>query len=604
MKLKVGAILGQMGLVFALLLFIFVSVFSFQTLKTLSSSLNQVHLAQHTLDSMIEFHADFLLSPDFGKVSEGAKVINNAKHNIEQLKALPDFNQTFEENYKQALIDIDSYADKFERLTLLIQVIGFDENQGLRGQFRNAAHRLQDHSALQNNDKLTIAILELRRREKDFLLRKTQKYLLLHKQELVNVASLITQPTDNPSVSGQAYLTEYKQAFSKLVAASKEIGLTPEQGLVAEIRDLDKTLFANVASISERLSSNILKTSSDSLIYVSIVMFLLLLISVGFIQWLLKRTYKGLMTLSKQIHHIVKTEDYSNRLDTSNENEFDLLNKDLNKLIAHFETTLDNLSSTTNKLVESEKMAFVGNMVSGVAHELNTPLGIILTSESYVRTKLEQLQKSFEQGQLQKSELKSSFQNAIESLQLIESNLERTATLIDTFKSVSSQHNYDELTEFKLSDLLEAIKLAVAREISKSKCTLTININGVDMVRSYYSAFTQILNILLINAFRHGQTNDRQLEIECNINVIGNDLIVEVSDNGPGIAFDALTRVFEPFYTTKRNNGGTGLGLSVFYSVVTNTFQGEVSAQNKPQGCTFTCSLPINDSSLILILDD
>lgn len=380
-----------------------------------------------------------------------------------------------------------------------------------------------------------------------------------------------------------------------------KIGLTPDQGLVAEFRVQENQIKDAVNLVSETISKHIIESNKSVMILSSLFILFTLIMSALLNQRILNHIYRALMNLSNQIHLIVKTQDYSTQIKYKGLGEFDNLTTDLNELIQHFQQTLENLSNTKDKLIETEKMAFVGQMVTGVAHEINTPLGIIVTSESFLRENIKQIESQLEQGTLQKSSLERMVKTAHESLKLIESNLLRTSNLIASFKQVSAQNNYHEVTELNMKDLVSAINISLSREIDKNNAKITFNVNQDLVIRSYYGAFTQMLSIMIVNALRHANPITPPLEIVCDISASPIALVICVTDNGQGITADILPKIFEPFFTTRRNKGGTGLGLSVLYSIVNQTFNGQIKVENLKPGCQFICTMPLNEQTLKVI---
>jgi len=163
--------------------------------------------------------------------------------------------------------------------------------------------------------------------------------------------------------------------------------------------------------------------------------------------WLLyvnNHIYKGLMSLSTTMQRITGKSDFSIRFVLSDDDEFSQLSGELNELLEHFELVLEKLSDAKDRMIESEKMASLVGMVSGVAHELNTPLGVAITCESLLKDRIVSLRQDFDNGSLKKSSLERMICDAEQSISLMETNLLKTEALITQFKEITAFQNYDE----------------------------------------------------------------------------------------------------------------------------------------------------------------
>lgn len=263
--------------------------------------------------------------------------------------------------------------------------------------------------------------------------------------------------------------------------------------------------------------------------------------------------------------------------------------------------TLDQLRNTQSQLVESEKMAALGNLVAGVAHEINTPIGIGLTAASYLQ----------DQAQAQERQLTSATPApaqrfvgiALESSALITQNLQRAAQLVNAFKQVSADQSSEQLRSFQLHDYLDEILLSMAPRLKQSQTQITIHCPGDLTLYSYPGALYQILVNLIQNSLIHGFDDQPggklQLQVWLDHNP-GTDprVILDYRDNGSGIPDAIRNRVFEPFFTTRRHAGSTGLGLHIAYNLCTQRLGGTLRCQapGAPdyQGAHFVLSLPLS----------
>lgn len=260
------------------------------------------------------------------------------------------------------------------------------------------------------------------------------------------------------------------------------------------------------------------------------------------------------------------------------------------------EITLENLRNAQQKLVEHGKMAALGNLVAGVAHEVNTPLGICVTAISQLKSEIESVHTSLSNNSLTKTYLSSFIDNSDEAMRLIESNLQRASELIQSFKQVSSDNVYDQGRDINLKQYMEQILLNLKPVFKESKITVKLNCSPDLLIFTYPSILFQIMTILVINSSVHAfddNNSDSPREITITISTENDNVKIHYADNGKGIPKDNLKKVFDPFFTTKRSQGSTGLGLSIAYNLVTQKLNGHISVESEPgKGSSFYIFFP------------
>ncbi len=257
---------------------------------------------------------------------------------------------------------------------------------------------------------------------------------------------------------------------------------------------------------------------------------------------------------------------------------------------------LDNLKATQTQLIEYEKMAALGNLVAGVAHEVNTPLGIAITSGSHCQSEVRTLQQRYESGKLEERYFKEAIETLTEGLELQRRNLERAAQLVHDFKRTAADQTVMERERFNLADYLDASLSALRPMIRKQGIELTLELNCDLSIDSYPGALAQIMTNLITNACRHafpdGATSPKRITIRCR-SCDAQQVEISLADNGIGMDETTLQRAFEPFFTTARNKGGTGLGLSIIYNLATHKLKGSLTLESAPnQGSRFTLRIP------------
>ncbi|BFT29950.1 GAF domain-containing sensor histidine kinase [Alteromonas sp. D210916BOD_24] len=286
--------------------------------------------------------------------------------------------------------------------------------------------------------------------------------------------------------------------------------------------------------------------------------------------------------------------DYEAKLIHANQT----LEKNVRDRTAELESALKTLEAAQDKLVESEKMAALGNLVAGVAHEVNTPLGIALTSVSNCKEELKSIYKDFENESLSEEGFKEFNHICLEGLNLAESSLMRAANLIKDFKQTSADQTSLEEEEIVLDDYIPRILNPLKPMLRKENIALSIDIAPHLFITTCPGVIAQLLTNLISNAQRHA-FDGYTLNEKNRVCVIGkktnNGLSISVSDNGKGIPAELHKKAFEPFYTTARDKGGTGLGLNILYNLVTQKLNGDIALISAPnEGTTITVTIPVD----------
>ncbi|WP_420964506.1 PAS domain S-box protein [Bradyrhizobium sp. B120] len=247
------------------------------------------------------------------------------------------------------------------------------------------------------------------------------------------------------------------------------------------------------------------------------------------------------------------------------------------------EAALRNLRETQNSLIEAEKLAALGRLVAGVAHEVNNPVGISLTVASALERKTANFATQVERGDLRRSSLNDFLNTARDASSQLVANLNRAAELIQSFKQVAADRNYSDQRTFDLGDLTEQVVMSLRPGLRKHNLTLNVDCEPNLIMNSYPGPYGQVLTNLFLNAVAHAFPDGKAGEVEIQVHASGNDYVeVIFADNGCGMSLDVRRRAFDPFFTTRRDQGGTGLGLHIVYSIVTNRLGGRLSLESAP----------------------
>jgi predicted ATPase/signal transduction histidine kinase len=277
-----------------------------------------------------------------------------------------------------------------------------------------------------------------------------------------------------------------------------------------------------------------------------------------------------------------------------NANLYNQLEKKVAERTQELSKTLDNLKATQAQLIESEKMASLGNLVAGVAHEINTPLGTGITAASTLIAKTETTANAYDNKQLKASALKAYFDRTLRGSRLILNNLERASELVQSFKQVAVDQTNLEKRTFAVKNTIEDTLINLKPRLKRTQHQITVNGDDDIQIESYPGAFSQIITNLVINSLNYAYPNGADGHLRFNWHQKEQRLILEYSDDGCGIPADNLGKIFEPFFTTGRGKGGTGLGLHIVYNLTTQKLQGTIHCDSKiGVGTTFTLNLPV-----------
>lgn len=251
------------------------------------------------------------------------------------------------------------------------------------------------------------------------------------------------------------------------------------------------------------------------------------------------------------------------------------------------------LKSAQKQLVESEKMASLGSLVAGVAHELNTPIGISLTAITTVSDETISLERKLTDNVVKKSDLTRFIDRLCEVEELVQRNLERCHTLIQSFKQISSDQSIGEQREIHLKDYLNDIFRTLSIYLKKEK--VEYRISGENPT-TYLDPgiLNQVFNNLVTNSVQHAFESCEAKALELDISTDANQIALKFKDNGIGMNKKVRGKIFDPFFTTKRGRGGTGLGLNIVYTLVTQKLNGEIIVNSQvSSGTEFVITMPI-----------
>lgn len=247
------------------------------------------------------------------------------------------------------------------------------------------------------------------------------------------------------------------------------------------------------------------------------------------------------------------------------------------------EAALHNLRQTQNSLIEAEKLAALGRLVAGVAHEINNPVGTGLTIASSLQRKSELFATEAASGALRRSSLVDFVETVRNASTQLQDSLNHAAELIQSFKQVAADRNNSDLRSFDLGDLTEQVAIGLRPALPKHDVTLNVQCEPDLVMNSYPGSYGQVLTNLFLNSIAHAFPDERHGIIAIKVNAAGdNNVEIVFADDGCGMSPDVRRQAFDPFFTTRRHQGCTGLGLHIVYSIVTDRLGGHLDLDTGP----------------------
>ena len=503
-------------------------------------------------------------------------------------------------------------------LTVAIVVIGF----GFYSEFK----RNLEHRVLQKSNLLADAVAV---------------GVVFDQPESVNM--LLSSLAVDEGVKTVIVYKKYGPADYRYFSHYEKTGLTQtdfsyERGSVQEWRDGEFVLRLPILVDSEEVGrltitedDNYLASFGFNILKYMVPVLLMSLLVV----WLLARSLKSklaapLNDLTKAVHEVAYNQDYARQVEITSDDELGELGRAFNlmlsKLSEHdafrveketeivqlnadlenkvyertkeLETSLDNLRVTQQQLVEQEKMASLGELVAGVAHEINTPIGVGITAISHLVESIERINKAFNGGTLTKKQFADMLSAIFESAGIVESNLRRAADLVKAFKSVAVDQSSAEPRLFALGAYVQDILTSLRPTLKRTQHDIQIDIPEDLDLYCDPGVISQIITNLIMNSLHHAFSANEPGVINIRARLLDRVLSITYEDNGQGIDKSILKRLFDPFVTTKRGQGGSGLGTHIIYNLVTQALGGRIQCISElNKGTRFEITLPLENIS-------
>lgn len=299
----------------------------------------------------------------------------------------------------------------------------------------------------------------------------------------------------------------------------------------------------------------------------------------GTLRFVLRKTYAALRDPEQQVsgiavYHIDQTPMFS-----ANE---------------RLERALTELQSAQHQIVETEKLASLGRLVAGVAHDINTPVGNARTAVTGLLEETAAIQQSISTGQLRRSDLDGFLEGLSEGLQICEANLQRAGELVRNFKEVAVDRTRGDRRAVELCEYIDAVIRSLHPQLRRLPFRVELECGAPVVAELDPGALSQIVTNLVLNAVTHGLYQLEEGTVTVSVRRDGSQAILCVRDNGRGIDPSVRETLFEPFVTTARDRGGSGLGLHVVHNLVHANIGGTVTVQSDPGSFTeFRVSIPL-----------
>ena len=290
--------------------------------------------------------------------------------------------------------------------------------------------------------------------------------------------------------------------------------------------------------------------------------------------------------------------------DISEEKRLTLQLEHLNQTLEHqvqertltLSATIDTLKETQEFLIESEKLSSLARMVAGISHEVNTPLGVAVTSASFLSTLLDQL-----------AQLQAAGPNEVDggkerlrligklgaAADLVTRNLERAKTLMGGFRQIAADQASERAREIDIPAYLRDLVASLAHELKRAGVVVEFDGDSEARLVSYPGAISQVFTNLILNSLQHGFSDGRHGVLSFQVTAYPEGVAITYRDDGAGMDAETRKHMYEPFFTRRIGSGGIGLGMNIVYNLVAGRLQGRIECESSPgEGVTFEIRIP------------
>jgi signal transduction histidine kinase len=273
------------------------------------------------------------------------------------------------------------------------------------------------------------------------------------------------------------------------------------------------------------------------------------------------------------------------------------IEEELRKRNTELADSMETIKMAKDQLVESERMASLGGLVAGIAHDVNTPLGVSVTAASFMHERLRNLQSAYDDKKLTGKTMESFLTEGQQTTTLLLSNLNRASELIASFKQVAVDQTSEAEREIDLKEYVDEVVHSLAPNFKKTHHEIKLSCPEKLLILCPPGVIAQIFTNMIMNSLIHGFEHVSKGLIQINIHLDDDKVFIDYKDNGKGLDAEVLDKLFDAFFTTKRGAGGSGLGTHIMYNLVTQTLGGQIDAISAVgQGLQYKISFPLKHS--------
>ena len=405
----------------------------------------------------------------------------------------------------------------------------------------------------------------------------------------------------------QSEMLDALDSWRRELAAAHD-GLAAQNAILRRMAVASTGIVFEVSNLNSALSMNAddIGAAARRILIVSAVLCLLVAMAFGLgvarsITLPLKRLEQGMLVRAADpalgpLPEAERGDEIGRMTRATNHFLDELTKREAALLLAKDETdrALAELKRTQRDLIQSEKLASLGQLVAGVAHEINTPLGVALTTSTVMRQETEKFRRATSEGKVTRQAFDDFIERTGEGTALVDANLSRAAGLVVSFKQVAADQASGERRAFRMDEFIEDLFRSLGPMRRRAGHELGIDCEPAIAMVSYPGALSQVLTNLLTNAYAHAFEAGETGRIEVRVRGKGPDRVeIVFSDDGRGIPAGNLARIFDPFFTTGRSSGSTGLGLHIVHNLVTANLGGSIETVSTLGGGTsFVIDLP------------
>jgi two-component system NtrC family sensor kinase len=367
----------------------------------------------------------------------------------------------------------------------------------------------------------------------------------------------------------------------------------PKVRLTAPLKEDGLTVGAIELLLDTTESKELINNRIQFIIIVGITITLLLLITLWFI--IRKMLIHPLLKIQEAAVSVKKGLSYT-EIPLNSGQEINEVAAAFNEMVSNLEGRYQELQQAQKQLVEAEKMVALGNLVAGVSHEINTPIGIGVTAASYMEEKSKQFEALYHNNKMKRSDLDEYLRIVRETTPMIQSNLYRASELIKSFKQVAVDRSMDTKRKFAIKEYIQEVLITLQPKLKKTKHKVTVL--GADAIEIFSDpgAISQIITNLIMNSLIHAYEPDEEGKLSIDVSPQHTELIIHYSDEGKGMPQHVVEQIFNPFFTTNRSGGGTGLGMHIVYNLVTQSLGGTIRCESRiGVGTSFIIQIPMNE---------